>query len=772
MALASATLIIACGKTQMQEPAGRFRLEAPDSWAQTKSLLEQPGGYETAINSAVLAAYRKGRLAHTAFFQSGFDSMDFHLENRKEYTVYALVNMGDVRASLPEFEADLPEYCYMLPSYIGPSGSVSDMGFPMSGSITFSGSESATVPVIRLRRLLARVNLHLECQWPGGLIENVRVFNMNSCLRPFGVSAIRSSEDVYTGTPETSWTIEHASSLSLVLYVPENMQGEIEGISESSGRSPDNNAEVSRRQERLSYIETDVSGSGIYSGTMVYRSYIGNNATDNFDIEGNCVYNWNITFTEDMLSREEWKYDGGSLDDLRTLAIRNPIRVCAGETLALRNYTSGNLDPATVGWEIRSGGALAGSILNSGSLQGNSFTVRNDASPGERMRIWISPLYNKNTRLLSGTTVIAGVKTIQWKGLDADGGYHLLPASSVRAPLDYSFWDGSFNLPNKGLHGIEWDYSAAPGAGISSVVEDGGEYTSESIVYSAEKTAVPGKYGITATSSTGESTTALLEVDDTRELAWTDISDSFSSGNANYFYSGHDEVHITLFDNSAILRRPPPLKFPTPSPLSFTARDINGEDSFGGYKLTASNYKNHLAFYSSSASVKMYNVTFTNSSDNRGTLQIAGTGVLPTGDYDFSLSNVSGYPGKHTINGHLHIIPSSGSISVYCLSLLPSGKVDMPAGGTVQFIPYVQEFKYYNGRTNGRVEHVLDPQEVIWEGADNGLFSENKPGLYTVSASLQAPDGTTVRASARVNVYVNSGGIHSGWENAGSINLE
>ncbi|MBR6885997.1 MAG: hypothetical protein IKN13_01135, partial [Bacteroidales bacterium] len=117
MALASATLIIACGKTQMQEPAGRFRLEAPDSWAQTKSLLEQPGGYETAINSAVLAAYRKGRLAHTAFFQSGFDSMDFHLENRKEYTVYALVNMGDVRASLPEFEADLPEYCYMLPSY-------------------------------------------------------------------------------------------------------------------------------------------------------------------------------------------------------------------------------------------------------------------------------------------------------------------------------------------------------------------------------------------------------------------------------------------------------------------------------------------------------------------------------------------------------------------------------------------------------------------------------------------------------------------------------
>ena len=295
-------LLASCGRERPETVFRTLDLSFQDT--PTRSLLTAPD-IETKKTAVTLAAYAGGTLAASGHFPTGLDAMALNLEPNRTYTVYALVNMGDMTGSIPRSESDLASLTYRIPSYTEGTESLAARGLPMAGKLTWPG-QGTTIPV---ERLLARVTTHLSCEWEGAAIRSVRVRNLNRVLRPFGDALMTEDwdqQEFHAGTGTASGTF--------VFYVPENRQGTIDGIRTSREKSPDANDEISARSGRLTFLETTVEGTGVYVGSIVYRSFLGRNAVSDFDIRRNARYDWTLRFLADGLQYDDWKHDNDLTD--------------------------------------------------------------------------------------------------------------------------------------------------------------------------------------------------------------------------------------------------------------------------------------------------------------------------------------------------------------------------------------------------------------------------------------------------------------------------
>ena len=391
--LAAASLLASCTADPVAGPDGRWEAlftvyDIAPVTVETRSLLTA-SDIETRQTAVTLAAYSGGVLSAMGHYTSSLSAMPLTLERSRDYTVYALVNMGDMRSSLPSAEEDLDGIVYTIPSYTEGSSSVSVRGIPMAGSLAYSprAGGSTAVPV---ERLLAKVTANLDCRWDGGTISSVRIRNMNGVLRPFGASSAASASDILPEQESSEGT--GSSSGTFVFYVPENLQGTISGISSSEGKSPDRNGTVRSRLERLTYIETTVEASGDRTGTVVYSSLLGQNATTGFDIRRNCRYVWTIRFLEDGLQEDNWKIDTGDLSTytyvqrLTLSPAEATLGVGSSQTYTARLYTDRYLDGVlvetdTVG-EVLSGGLLGWSSSSTATATVNASGTVTGVSPG------------------------------------------------------------------------------------------------------------------------------------------------------------------------------------------------------------------------------------------------------------------------------------------------------------------------------------------------------------------------------------------------------
>ena len=294
-------LVVACRAEERPEPAVFGIAEASPWTAPTRSLLTA-SDIETRKTCATLAAYSDGTLEAIGYYSTGLEAMALNLEPDRNYTVYALVNMGDLSSILPLSESELSTLTYRIPSYTEGSESLSSRGLPMVGSLAWPG-QGAIIPVLRL---MAKVTAHLSCDWDGATIREVRVRNLNRYLHPFG-DAVREvdwdQQEFHAGTG--------TSSGNFVFYVPENRQGIINGIKESVDKSPDRNTTVKAKEENLTYLETSVtSTTSDYAGEIKYRSYLGGNATTDFDIQRNGLYDWTVVYHSNQMQDQDWKRDG------------------------------------------------------------------------------------------------------------------------------------------------------------------------------------------------------------------------------------------------------------------------------------------------------------------------------------------------------------------------------------------------------------------------------------------------------------------------------
>lgn len=321
--LTALVLLVAACHAEQPEPA-IFGIAEADAWtAPTRTLLTATD-IETRKTGITLAAYADGSLAAAGHYSTGLEAMPLDLEPERTYTVYALVNMGDLSSILPLSESELSTFTYRIPSYTEGAGALSSRGLPMAGKLAWPGQGT----VIPVKRLLAKVTAHLSCDWDGAAIREVKVRNLNRVLRPFGEAVHEEDWDQQEFQIGTG-----LSSGTFVFYVPENRQGTINGIKTSQDKSPDRNAVVKARKEYLTYLETSVtSTASAYAGDITYRSYLGGNATTDFDILRNGLYEWIIVYHGDRTQDQDWKRDG---DIFRVEVTTDKTEAYVGETVHL-----------------------------------------------------------------------------------------------------------------------------------------------------------------------------------------------------------------------------------------------------------------------------------------------------------------------------------------------------------------------------------------------------------------------------------------------------
>lgn len=265
----------------------------------TRSILTAPD-IENLLTCISIFVYEGDALVCSSYYEGDFSEMTFDLKTGRTYDVYALANMGDMADAMPSDISSMPveSVSWTIPSY----SSVNENGIPMSGYILdFTAAEDEAE--IQFRRLFAKVCTNISCDYEGASVSSVKVMNLNSTLRPFGISAAVSRSSIMS-------EVESASGDgTYILFVPENMQGQVGSATESHQKNPDLDPDINARKDVLTYLETVVTmdiKSG-YEGTVTYRSYLGCDDTKNFDIKGNCIYNWNILYMEKNLQHNDWK---------------------------------------------------------------------------------------------------------------------------------------------------------------------------------------------------------------------------------------------------------------------------------------------------------------------------------------------------------------------------------------------------------------------------------------------------------------------------------
>ena len=303
LAVLAACFLVACNREKSEIV---FRTAETDfSDIPTRSLLTG-SDIETKKTGITLAAYGEdGTLATSGHFTTNLKSLALGLEANRTYTIYALVNMGDQTGAIPRSESALSSLTYRIPSYSDGTESIASRGIPMAGKLAYPDAGT----VIPVERLLAKVTVQVSCEWPGAAIRSARVCQLNRMLRPFGEATLEEDwgqQEFHEGTGTASGTF--------VFYVPENRQGTISGIQSSRDKSPDRNDKVNARKNQLTYLETVVEGTGIYVGSITYRSYLGQNAVSDFDIRRNARYNWTIRYLKDGLQYNDWKHDNDLID--------------------------------------------------------------------------------------------------------------------------------------------------------------------------------------------------------------------------------------------------------------------------------------------------------------------------------------------------------------------------------------------------------------------------------------------------------------------------
>ena len=269
-------------------------------------------GIEDRIESASLFIYHNDRLIFSDYKTGDFNGMKAELENSWKYDIYALINMGDMRGAMPSDKSSEPlsDLTWNIPSY----RHIDEEGLPMAGRL--EGFEAGKDnPTITLKRLFAKVCVDIGFEYEGATVREVRIQNLNGALRPFGISCASASSSIMADIESDG------GSGTYVFYVPENMQGQIGTASDAHEKNPDLDPAIKARKDVLTYMEADVDmdGQGGYKGRVTYRSYLGNSSTGNFDIRGNCIYNWRVRYLEDNLQYNDWKIDTGDMSSDMTL---------------------------------------------------------------------------------------------------------------------------------------------------------------------------------------------------------------------------------------------------------------------------------------------------------------------------------------------------------------------------------------------------------------------------------------------------------------------
>ncbi|MCF0178263.1 MAG: DUF4906 domain-containing protein [Bacteroidales bacterium] len=307
-------LVVSCANrvemnSESVETPIRFEIVRSDGDVKSSLNIE-----DDEIKSFELYIFHNGHLVEN-YYRELLESHTFTLSLAAGavYSFYAIANHGSHISF--DNESDILNYSWQL------GDSISDMennGLPLCwrGEYSITG---ATSIAIYLERLVSKWNFAIDKNaFPDLYINSVRVAQMAATVVPFGSSPSRMT--MHEGDSASAVDIAKINAgATIFFYIPENLQGILLDCDDSYDKTYDNLIAAGKETEakNATYIELegDFDGSGDYLGHIIYRFYLGNNTTTDFNIERNIEYN--ILFIPTYASAESedivWKVDNSGV---------------------------------------------------------------------------------------------------------------------------------------------------------------------------------------------------------------------------------------------------------------------------------------------------------------------------------------------------------------------------------------------------------------------------------------------------------------------------
>lgn len=222
-----------------------------------------------------------------------------------DYTLYAIANMGqNIGPRSQDFVRTL--HCQRNPCVLAESP------FPMSAQqeVSVRGDTAINLSLVRA---VAKVNLTytVAAEFAKTFrVHSVQLRNAPRSVNLFGSSRAQSTQALTDIPPEATPEATHTKTY----YLLENMQGQVKGIDYQQQK------DQSRAPEYATYIAIAGDADG---ANVVYRIYLGENNTTDFNVQRNRVYNidarilgkntldWRVTTTELSLAPFSQSYTPG-----------------------------------------------------------------------------------------------------------------------------------------------------------------------------------------------------------------------------------------------------------------------------------------------------------------------------------------------------------------------------------------------------------------------------------------------------------------------------
>ena len=366
MILAVLVLCSCRNEDRFAPPEGRsvsFSVEAPAYGPGTRSAFT---GSESRVNTAQVLVYDSSeQLYADEYFPDVSSGMKMRLHSDGTYRFLVLCNCAEIPSgSLPATLSQARSFDVSATGDISPSG-LFRRGLPMACDTVFSVTSDMSA-VFNVHRLVSKWNVRYENIDAGRLGFTLSGVTMRNCATDFqpwcdwrnGVF----SRPVNACT-EGDWSVNQ-DLLSLnsdyseggpsraAFYVLENCQGIQPGSPDYESRKPENIAAIKDRatyaQVVLSYPEESdyfrSSESGSADGDVVYRVYLGRNASDDFNVVRNTSNT--LTIRDNRESIEFDLSDGNDSWQAEYNLVKISERVPTWMSFRYPSYSLSTVDPA------------------------------------------------------------------------------------------------------------------------------------------------------------------------------------------------------------------------------------------------------------------------------------------------------------------------------------------------------------------------------------------------------------------------------------------
>lgn len=289
---------------------------------------------EAVVDEVSVFAYYEGFLLDSGHWKNGED-MTLALDVGEEYDFYALANMGDV--SLPVLEKDVEDFIYRISDVEDLGGSL-PMCWSMKGYVP-----DPSVPVyMDMTRLVSKIVLCVDCGDTGLEVTGVSLVQAPLSVHPFASGgSMALAGMVSTGDHATAADLRALNQGGQAqFYMLENMQGTLlPGNTDPMNKVP---LKMDGKSDVCTYVEVEcefVSDSG-REGTAVYRMYLGQDETTNFDVVRNGVLALSLVLTSDGLKvRDSWKITADYIQYPTGMSlITESMEMIIGQTVTLSAF--------------------------------------------------------------------------------------------------------------------------------------------------------------------------------------------------------------------------------------------------------------------------------------------------------------------------------------------------------------------------------------------------------------------------------------------------